>query len=652
MHDLLAFTIVGIVTGAIYAVAASGLVVTYTTSGIFNFAHGAIGMFGAFAYWELRVNQHLPAPIALILVLLVGAPLLGALMERIFMRRLYGRPTGVAIVVTVALMVALLSGAQTLWEQTGTLRRLPEFFAGNDVALFGVRVTYHKLIVIAIAIAIAAGLRFLLFHTRTGVTMRAVVDNKDLAGMNGIIPERVAQLSWAIGASLAALAGILIAPQLSMNHLLLTLLVVNGFAAAMLGKLKNLPLTFLGALILGLAQAYLIGYGGKYGFGDFKLIQLSDIVPTIFLLGILIFLPQVKIPSGRLVGASPPRVPSPRQSLVTGAVFVVVMMVLSTMLSAFWLFNFSMALVLGIIMLSLVLLSGFAGQVSLMQLTFAGVGGVTVSRIVSDGSIVGIVLAGLIAAAVGAIVAIPALRLQELYLALTTVALAVVGDWVFNRQEVFGVGGAATVKRLNVFGYRFRTEESQLILMAVAFTLIALLVMAIRRGAYGRRLAALRDSPVAASMLGMNLVAAKTTVFALSAGIAGIAGALYGGLQVTISPNDFLMFKSLGIFLVASFGGLTTVVGALFGGAFLALLPELVKHLPGDGGNFQNIGIAIGAIALADNPHGFGGNISMAGQQIRDALAKRRRPANASRQGAALDLPVEQEPVREEVGVG
>src|SRR3954467_12810388 len=133
MHDLLAFTIVGVVTGAIYAVAASGLVVTYTTSGIFNFAHGAIGMLGAFAYWELRVNQHMPAPIALFLVLLVGAPLLGALLERIFMRGLYGKPTGVAIVIPGALILGLLQLSETIWPSTGTLRRLPEFFAGHYV---------------------------------------------------------------------------------------------------------------------------------------------------------------------------------------------------------------------------------------------------------------------------------------------------------------------------------------------------------------------------------------------------------------------------------------------------------------------------------------------------------------------------------------
>ena len=653
MHDLLTFTVVGVVTGAIYAVAASGLVVTYTTSGIFNFAHGAIGMFGAFAYWELRVNQHLPAPVALFLVLVIGAPLVGAVLERVFMRGLYGKPTGVAIVVTVALMVAGLQLSETIWPSSATLRRLPEFFAGNDVSIFDLRVSYHKLIVLATAAAIAGGLRFLLFHTRAGVTMRAVVDNKDLAGMNGVIPERVAQLSWAIGASLAALAGILIAPQLSMNHLLLTLLVVNGFAAAMLGRLKNLPLTFVGALILGLAQAYIIGYGGSVEIGSFRLIQTNGIVPTVFLLLILIFLPQVKIPAGRLVGAAPPRVPSRRASVIWGAVFIAVMWTLSTVLSEFWLFNFSLALVLGIAMLSLVLLSGFAGQISLMQMTFVGIGAVTASRITHTGSISGVIAAGVIAAAFGAVVALPALRLQELYLALTTVAVAIVGDWAFSQSWAFGgTGGALTSERLHLPGLRFRSEESQLVLAAIAFVLFAMLVMTIRRGAYGRRLAALRDSPVAASMLGMNLVAAKTTVFALSAGIAGVAGALFAGLRVSISPNDYNKVQSLGLFLVASFGGITTVVGALFGGAFLALLPQLQSHVSIEG--LQSYGIAIGAIALADNPHGFGGNISMAGQQLREALVKAKkrtgRSPSSKPPSGVLDV-TDVEPVRQEVGV-
>ena len=636
MDTFLAFTVVGIVTGAIYAVAASGLVVTYTTSGVFNFAHGAMGMIMAFLYWELRVNQHWSAPVALIVVLLIAAPLMGAIVERTLMRKLYAAPMGVSIVVTLALLVILLGLGDTIWSGT-ELRRMPGFFAGHDVRVFAVRVSYHQIISLIVAGMIAAGLRFLMFHTRTGVTMRAVVDNRDLASMNGVHPERVAQMSWALGSFLAAVAGILIAPQLTLNHLLLTLLVINGYAAAMLGKLRNLPLTFVGALVLGLAQAYVIGYGGNVHIGSFQLISAAQVVPTVFLLLILVFLPQVRLPAGRIIAAAAPRVPSLRTSLVSAVAFVVGMVVLSAILSEFWIFNFGLALAIGIVVLSMVLLSGFAGQISLMQMTFVGIGALVAGRMIGTGSIFGILVAGLVTGAAGAIVALPALRLQALYLALATFAFALFSDWAFNQSWGFSQGGSLRVPRLKLPGVVFRSEQSQMILLTIAFALFGILVLAIRRGPYGRRLAALRDSPVAASMLGMNLVAAKTTVFALSAGIAGMAGALFAGLQATVSPNDFGPIKSLFLFLVATFGGITTVTGALFAGVFLALIPELQKHVPID--NVQYFGIGLGAISLAGNPHGFGGNISLAGDSIREALAKRR--------GRSPSLPVERPLVAE-----
>ena len=627
METFLAFTVVGIVTGAIYAVSASGLVVTYTTSGIFNFAHGAIGMFMAFTYWELRIHRHWPAPIALIVVLFILSPLMGAVIERTMMRRLYAAPMRVAIVTTLALFSILQGIAQSIWDpQKG--RRLPEFFAGSDFKLFGVRVTYHQVVVLLVAGLIAAGLRFLMFHTRTGVTMRAVVDNRSLASMNGVYPERIAQLTWAIGAILAALAGILIAPTITLNHGLLALLVVNGYAAAMLGRLRNLPLTFAGALIIGLAQSYIIGYGGGVHFGSFRLIDTSSVVPTVFLFGILVFMSHTRLRAGRVVGMRAPRVPTLRWSLGASAVFIVFIALVSTSLSEFWLFNFSMAMVLGIVMLSLVMLSGYAGQISLMQMTFVGIGAVAASRL-GNGTVLGLITAGVVAAIFGGIVALPALRLQELYLALTTAALALFGDWAFAQSWGFGGGGGIlTMKRLKLPGVAFNSEQSQLLLVTVAFCVIAVLVLAVKRSAYGRRFAALADSPLAASTLGMNLVASKTMVFALSAGIAGVAGALFGGLHVTVSANDFTFFLgSVAVFLVASFGGLTTVTGALFGGAFLAVVvPELQQHIHVQ--SVQFLGVGAGAIALASNPHGFGGSVAEMGEQLREAINKwRQRPS-------------------------
>jgi branched-chain amino acid transport system permease protein len=225
------------------------------------------------------------------------------------------------------------------------------------------------------------------------------------------------------------------------------------------------------------------------------------------------------------------------------------------------------------------------------------------------------VLAAIVAGAFGALVASPALRLQDLYVALTTLAFAVFGEWAFNQRWALDLGGLLHVDRLHVPGIAFRSEEAQLVLAAIVFGAAAIFVLAIRRGPYGRLLAAMRDSPTACTTLGVNLVGAKTGVFAVSGAIAGVAGALFGGLHVNISAGSFPYLISLIIFVIASFAGLTTVSGALLGGMFFVALPELAKHLPIQ--NIQYIGIAGGAIALADNPNGLGGNIAQLGEIIR-----------------------------------
>jgi branched-chain amino acid transport system permease protein len=616
MTDFLAFTVVGIVTGAVYAVAAGGLVVTYTTSGIFNFAHGAIGMFMAFVYWELDVRRGWPTFAALAVVLLILAPLAGALIESVLVRRLHATSTGVALVVTLALLVMLLGLAQSIWSPQEA-RTVAPFFNDAEVEIAGVIVSAHELIVIAVAAAIALLLRLFLYRTRMGITMRAIVDDRELGGLNGVYHERVSRLAWAIGASLAALAGILLAPAITLNHLGLTLLVVNGYAAAMLGRLRSLPLTFGGALLLGLAEAYAIGYGSGFGL----LADVKPIIPTIFLFVILVTLPGVRMRAGRVMGLTTPRVPGLRESLVWSGGFVAVVAVLSIFLSQFWTFTVASALITGMVLLSLVLLSGYAGQVSLMQMAFVGVGAVVMGRLGDGGNVLGLIAAGLVAAAFGAVVAVPALRVRDIYLALTTLAFALFGEWAFNQPWMLAQGGILGVDRLDI-GWQLRSERSQLILAAVAFCLTAVVVLAIRRGSYGRQLAAMRDSPTACVTLGLNLVATKATVFAVSAGIAGIAGALFGGLRTSVSAGDFAMLQSLFAFLIVTIGGITSVTGALFGGVSLAILPEVQRYVPID--NLQALGIGLAAMGLAQNPNGLAGNIALAGEAIRGGLARRR----------------------------
>src|SRR2546427_7400737 len=161
MSTFLLFTILGLVTGATYAIAASGLVVTYTTSGIFNFAHGAVGMVMAFLYWQLRVHQHWPAPVALVVVLFVLAPLSGALIERLLMRNLRGGDTGTSLVVTIGLLLMLIGVANVVWPPN-QIRVLKPFFGDKHIRLLGLNVSYHQWTMLLAAIGVAVLLRILL----------------------------------------------------------------------------------------------------------------------------------------------------------------------------------------------------------------------------------------------------------------------------------------------------------------------------------------------------------------------------------------------------------------------------------------------------------------------------------------------------------
>ena len=622
MKDFLAFTIIGIVTGSIYAVAASGLVLTYTTSGIFNFAHGGIGMFMAFVYWTLRFQHGWPAPLALFMVVCVFAPLMGAVIERLLMRNLAGRSTGTSLVVTIGLMVMLMGLAQGLWPPES--RQFPEFFGpASGFRLFGIFVTTHQVITIAVAAVSAGAFWYLLNRTRTGTAMRAVVDDRNLAALNGASPARISQLAWAFGAGLAALAGILIAPVLNLEILNLTLIVVVCYAAAVVGQLKSLPRTFIGAMILGLLTAYL----------EFRFIHADKIpglrasLPTLMLFAVLLLMPEERLRVGRLAGERGPRVPNLMRSVQGGAVLVVIATGLSFLLSDANLVRAGQGMALALVMLSLVVLTGYGGQTSLCQMTFVGMGAFAMGRFGGGGNALGYLMAPLLAAPLGAIVAFPALRLQGLYLALATMAFGVLAqEMLFPRGWLFG-SGTRDVPRLHLLGLKFDGEQSFFILLAVAFALLAIFVLALRRGRFGRLVSAMRDSPSACTTLGVNLTTTKLGVFALSAAMAGLAGAFYGGLRGSAQTNDFLMFQSLPVLLMAVIGGITTVSGALIGGLLLGLLQTQPATGPLAGAVFLFTGFA--AVLLGRNPHGVGFFVTQRLEPLRERF--RRTPPEQAR---------------------
>ncbi|SDM47501.1 branched-chain amino acid transport system permease protein [Lentzea albidocapillata subsp. violacea] len=594
MTALLAYTIFGLVTGGAYAVVAGGLVLTYSTSKVFNVGHGAIGMVMAFLYWELAENRGLPQWLALLLVVGVGAPLFGLVVERFVMRRLAGAPVGITLVAGVGLLVGLIGVAQVLWPPQA--RPVRPFLDQLGVHIGQSFVSGHDLVTLACAVLVAGGLYVLLNRTRTGLAMRACVDAPELAALYGTRPARLSALSWAIGSALAALGGILLTPVVQLDYVTMTLLVITAYTAALVGRLRSLPWTFAGALGLGLVQSYAVAYLPSSPFW----ISFRAAIPALLLFVVLLAMPQSPLRIGGVRGSRGVAVPNALTTGVGAGLFAGVVVVLALLVDSVVAGQLALALVFGIVLLSMVLLTGYGGVVSLGQFTFVGVGAVTVARLGSPSPVTLLIGAG-VAAAVGALIALTALRVSGLYLALATLGFAQLMDKLVLQSPIaFGVRGSLQVPKL------VESATAQLLLCAAVFVLVGVGVLAVRRGRLGRRMIAVKDSSAACATLGLNVRWIRVWVFSLSAAIAGLAGGLFAQLRETVAASDFQLFNNLPLLLFAVIAGVTSVSGALLGGVLLMLLPVLQSGFPAFAG-VAVVLLGVAAAGLAREPNGLVG---------------------------------------------
>jgi branched-chain amino acid transport system permease protein len=612
----LSFTVLGIVFGAVYGLLAIGLVVTYNTTGVFNFAQGAVGMVAAFSYWELWQNEHWPFLLAIAFIVFVEAPLLALVVEFVLFRRIHGATVERSLMVSLGLLVILLGVATIFWSSPDIIRAVPPYFTQSNgtvlsVHLFGsngVTVQYQQIMIVIVTAVVGVALGLFLRRARLGVAMRAVVDDPELVALAGAKPYRLSQMGWVLGFMLAALAGVLIAPlvgQTGLTSVQLTLLALNGFAAAVVGRLRSLPMTFVGALILGLITYYAQGYlPGHINAGLAAV--LVEVIPVVFLFVVLLVIPAARLaPAGRLAVRAVPRVVTARQSMAGAALLIAVMVVLAAIVGATALSTLSQGLALGIVGLSLVLLVGFAGQVSLCQLTFMGIGAFTMGKTLGGDSWWGLLLAVVVSGAVGALVALPTLRLRGLYLALATFAFgAVMYSAFFDNSSVISDGTSIGVGRLRLPFMSSVSNQTELIEVAVAAAFCAVLVGVVRRSAFGRRLVAMSDSPAAFAMVGLSAVRTKMIVFSLSAAMAGLGGVFYAGQQGGIGATDVQYIGSLTLLLFVAIWGIRTISGALLGGLTAAALPVLQTHLPTSLADLVGLAAGIGIVLLARSPDG------------------------------------------------
>jgi branched-chain amino acid transport system permease protein len=591
-------------TAAIYALAATGLVVVYTTTGVFNFAQGAIGMLAAFVYWQLKVDWGYPTWVSVVLTVFVFAPVFGIVLERVIMRHLAGKDLVVQLMVTVGLLLGFIGVANTIWDPNAG-HSVPAFFGIDGFKIAGVVLTWHRLIALMVALALVIGLRFLLYTTRAGIAMRAVVDNRGLAALNGVPASRVSMLAWALGSTLAALAGVLIAnvTDMSAGGSLTLATLVPAFAAAAVGRMRSLPLTYLGALLLGLfiqfSSEYL-SWGGRWA-------QVPDRIPEIMLFVVLLMLPAANLRFARISYVRRHGgVTRPWRAAIGLAVLAVAVPVVGGWLGGANLSRLCLGMSLGLIALSLVPLTGWAGQVSFAPLAFAGVGAAAFGHWGGQhGHPWAILLAALAAAPVGAALSLVAGRLQGLYLGLATFAFAYVARYVILDQPFAFAGQTLNTPRPHYFGVSFTGNRAYLTLLTVVFGLVGFALVVLRSHAFGRRLIALRDSEAAAATVGVNLFETKVAVFTLSAMIAGLGGAFYAMFNVNTAAGNFEALAGLGLVLQMVVGGILLVSGAVFAGLFQLPIQILQDHVDSRWiRGLQQIAPGFAALGIIQNPDG------------------------------------------------
>jgi branched-chain amino acid transport system permease protein len=630
------FVVIGIFTGSIYGLAAMGMVLTYKTVGVFNFAYGAMAMFFAFTYWELHDNWGLRAWAAMPILFLVVAPLLGVLLEALY-RPLAGQSAEVLIVVSVGLLAALEALVPLLYGQQD--RQLQAIFPTSTFLLGShLHVGYDQLGTLLISLSMAAVLWALLRHTRFGTATRAVVDNPDLSDMIGVHGDNVRRAAWILSSVFAALVGILISPSQGLDVNELVLVVIYAFAPAVLGRLVSLPWAYVGGLALGVGGSILSKFANS---GTVSNVEAA--LPYLALFALLIFmgnrLKEVGASSRRLstarvgaqrtggpgtwgqrwvVGVAGRRLHIDR-SLALGLGGLVLALLVPLAIPGPRLIEVTAAFIYALIALTLVVLTGWAGQISLAQFSFVGVGAFTAGHLSGAHGqhfLFAVLVGMLLAAPLGIVVGLVSLRLSGLYLALATLAFALVMDnIVFNRPDVSGGLTGITVPRPQIFGLSFTGRAALYELVVVVFGLVAVAAYALRSGPVGRRLHILRDSPLAASTLGVNLTVTKLVVFVICGMVAAVGGAFYGALQQAITPLDFMWSTSLTLLLLVVLGGRSVISGALIAGAVYAiqLLP-----IPATVAEYIPLGIAIGVIGLAQEAEG---TVTLARRQTRYVLA-------------------------------
>jgi branched-chain amino acid transport system permease protein len=548
------YIISGLTVGSIYAISALGLVLTYTSSRVFNFAHGAIAYGLAVFYYYLTRQNGWSIQAAAPFTILVVAPLLGlALYFALFRRLTHATPT-VRLVSTVGLWVAIPALVRIVFPAARDEIFNPEGLVSspadpNFLKVFGHYVNENQFVVIVSAIAIAVVTTLVIRYTPVGLATRMTVDHPRNAGIAGVNTEAVTAGSWMTGVMLAGFAGVLLSPIVGLQEFQFTLLLVGSFTAVVIGRMTNLPLAFVGAIGVGLLQQMWVKVQPSSGFFS------SGVSASIPFVVMLVF----------LVGYS-----FSKKGLRTEAFEIA-----GVTFDQFWVGVFAQGMALAVIFLSYTLVTGEGGLISLCQITLAGIGAFGAARLASEAGWpmwLAILAGAVIAVPFGLLVALPSLRIGDLYLALLTLGFALLVEqfvWTRNEYENFGAG----IHMDRPFGLGITDRVEMYAIVAVVFAVVALMIVNLKRATSGLVFAAIRSSESASMTSGISIVRAKLVVFGASAFIAGLGGALYATVVGSATPRSFNALIGIVWLAIVVTWGVRSVIGAVLAGMIFAIAP-------------------------------------------------------------------------------
>jgi ABC-type branched-subunit amino acid transport system ATPase component/branched-subunit amino acid ABC-type transport system permease component len=618
---LLPFIIAGLTTGSVYALAGVGLVLTYKTSGVFNFAHGALATVSAYLFYTLDVNHGVPWPVAAVVCVLAAGPVLGLVLEQIT-RKLPSASLAIRVVSTVGLLIAIQATVVLIYGTTET-RTVPQYLPSTEYHVGGTVVTLAQIIIFAIGAVATLGLYVFFRVARTGVAMRAVVDDSGLLDIAGTSPTAVRRWAWIIGVTFASASGVLLVPFISLDSITLTFLVVAAFGASAIGAFRSLPLTYFGGLLIGIGAALSSEY-----FTSGLLSGLSASLPFLVLFVVLLVSPRRwlaersgVVPRARAEWTAPWRFQAS-----SGAV-VLIFLCFVPEFAGIQLANYSQFLAMTILFLSLGLLVRNSGQVSLCHVTFMAIGVCAFAQF--TGTLhwpwfVALLAAGAIAMPIGALLAIPAIRLSGLYLALATFGFGILVQYMFYTENFMfgsvGLGVQVPMPDFPALGLD-GSDTSYYYLCLILTVVVTGIVIVIGRSRLGRLSRALGDSPRGLSTTGTSINVTRVLVFCLSAFLAAIAGVLAAGAIGQASGSSYQPIQSLTYFalVIITLGGAPWY--ALTAAAGLVLVPSYLTSV--NTSNWLQVIFGVSAIGYAMAPSGIHGTPVGLARRI-DRLARRR----------------------------